>query len=84
MEPDLLNLAWNAQQLREYTEFAPAEFGVPEDQIGLCVRASHKSCVLEPSTREFPIQELEGRVHGQFGQRVHLEPETPQGTGFEE
>eukprot|EP00973_Karenia_brevis_P060333 8396398-Karenia_brevis.AAC.1 len=38
------------------------------------MQKGYKKCVLDPSTREFPIAELHGRVASQFGQRVHLEP----------
>eukprot|EP00973_Karenia_brevis_P010784 1459518-Karenia_brevis.AAC.1 len=45
----------------------------------MVVEKGGKRCVLDPSTREFPISDLNGVEYGQFGQRVHVAPETSEG-----
>eukprot|EP00973_Karenia_brevis_P036233 4996671-Karenia_brevis.AAC.1 len=41
-----------------------------------------RACALEPSNKEFAIQDLVGEPYGQFGQRVHLDPSSPEGKGW--
>eukprot|EP00973_Karenia_brevis_P077258 10732181-Karenia_brevis.AAC.1 len=53
--------------------------GIPESQRGVVVERAGKRCVLDPSTREFPIADLNGEDYGQFGQRVHLASEQTEG-----
>eukprot|EP00973_Karenia_brevis_P069272 9632662-Karenia_brevis.AAC.1 len=39
-------------------------------------------CALEPSTREFALQEVCSEEYSQFGQRVHLDSSSPAGRAF--
>eukprot|EP00973_Karenia_brevis_P058036 8079449-Karenia_brevis.AAC.1 len=38
-----------------------------------------KRCVLDPSTRELPISDLHAKGYSQFGERVHIAPESTVG-----
>eukprot|EP00973_Karenia_brevis_P058917 8202197-Karenia_brevis.AAC.1 len=42
----------------------------------------HRVCALEPSNSEFAIKELVGEPYGNFGQRVHLDPPSPEGVAW--
>eukprot|EP00973_Karenia_brevis_P044697 6189193-Karenia_brevis.AAC.1 len=61
----------HANQLRgrERVRINPRDLGAKEDQTGFLLAAGHRTAVLEPSNREFPIQELDGVEYGQFGPR---------------
>eukprot|EP00973_Karenia_brevis_P009619 1297324-Karenia_brevis.AAC.1 len=71
-DPRSLEKAWNARQVEERCGLDPKDFWM--------WRESSRNC--EPSTREFHIQEIEGRQYGHFTARCHLEPKSEEGRAF--